>query len=518
MTLSPASAATTVAIDEILDEALLRTLEPAIATFDRLFASARPVGHVDGEPDGFDGLDRRGPLDRLLSSEWLLAAEVPDEFIRRLEDRELAYLRPHTVQPQRPPASLVLFDAGPDQLGQPRIAQLAVLVVLGRRARAAGAELRWGTLGDPGRFEASGQHALRRFVEARTWERPAELPLDAFVDDALVVSRRPGPPFAAQQLELSDDGDEVVATLIDHRTRIRRQARIPMPPQPDAVRLHRNPGGRQSGPIRQAQERVPISNLVFDQAGNKLLARVEAHRVAVYPVPNSPSDKPGRTRYASAPTSEGVIAAAGRVKKSILLVHIVDDGAAIVVRNVGGNVTGPTGRFRLENRRIPTPGVDDVLGRVTWTDGTLRVHVGGLRLTYTGSAYRVDQAEIAFRWGRAGFDLSATPTEEGWLVRAGSVEWRHQGGQVRGVFPRSVPTLGEPHRSEARLVITDDDGRSLVGMGPTGEREVLYNAGEPIVDAVFHERVPTYAVRTASGRVVVRSWLYTETLLEILPR
>ena len=40
-------------------------------------ASEEPL--ADGDPDGFLGLSRRGPYERLLLTEWLLSTEAPDE-------------------------------------------------------------------------------------------------------------------------------------------------------------------------------------------------------------------------------------------------------------------------------------------------------------------------------------------------------------------------------------------------------------------------------------------------------
>jgi hypothetical protein len=41
-------------------------------------------------------------------------------------------------------ASLALFDAGPSQLGSPRIAHIAALIVLANRADSAGSSFTWG--------------------------------------------------------------------------------------------------------------------------------------------------------------------------------------------------------------------------------------------------------------------------------------------------------------------------------------------------------------------------------------
>ena len=102
-----------------------------------------------GELDGYDGLARRGPAERMLTSEWLLATEVPDEWSRRAAEGELAYLNPNFRRPQTHSITAALFDCGPDVLGTPRLAQLAALLVLARRARAAGAEFLWGVLQSP---------------------------------------------------------------------------------------------------------------------------------------------------------------------------------------------------------------------------------------------------------------------------------------------------------------------------------------------------------------------------------
>ena len=505
-----------VAVDALINDVLLRTLEPAIAALDRLFESARSAPHDDGEPDGFDGLDRRGSLERLLPTEWLLATEAPDEFIRRYEHRELGYLRLNSTRPQRPQTALVLFDTGPDQLGRPRVAQLATLVVLARRAAAAGAELRWGSLQHPGRHTATGSDTIEAFIAARTLAPPGELPLDAFVDDSLVVSPLPGPPYAARQLVLSDEGDAVAAQLVDRRGGGSHRALIPMPRPEDGVRLLRNPTGARAPSAGPAKTRAaPISNLVFDERGNKLLARIEPHRLAVYPVPNSAHDTQGRIRYVATLPRDGVIAAAGRVKKSVLTVNVIKEGKAIVVSNFGGNVTGPTGRYDLEGDPIPVPTIDSPLGRLTWADGKLRVHLGVYRLTQIDGGYRVDWADQSRRWGPAGSDLSATPVEGRWVMRFGAEEWYDE-GPVFGLYVQDDWSGGSHHRSP-RIVVLSEDGRTLLALGPKGEEHPLYQAGEVIVDAVVHPESCTYAVRTASGRVVVRSRGYDSTLYETSP-
>ena len=98
------------------------------------------------EPDGVGDLQRRGPYERLLSSEWLLADEVPDEFMRRAVGGEHMFLAPQYRAREANRLIVVLFDAGPLQWGAARLVHIALLMLLARRAEEAGAQLRWGIL------------------------------------------------------------------------------------------------------------------------------------------------------------------------------------------------------------------------------------------------------------------------------------------------------------------------------------------------------------------------------------
>lgn len=123
------------------------------------------------EPDGLGDLQRRGPYERLLSSEWLLADEVPDEFLRRAAVGEHMFLAPQYRAHQANRLIVVLFDAGPLQLGAARLVHLALLILLARRALEAGAELRWGILQDaPRLYEFDSSAQLKRLLNARTWQ------------------------------------------------------------------------------------------------------------------------------------------------------------------------------------------------------------------------------------------------------------------------------------------------------------------------------------------------------------
>ena len=123
-----------------------------------------------GTPDGFDGLARHGSYERLLLSEWALADELPDEFMRRAVMGEHLFLNPAQATPNLARVSLALFDAGPNQLGTPRLAHLAVLLVLARRAAAVGANFVWGVVqGAPDKaFSEVSAATVRHLLEARS--------------------------------------------------------------------------------------------------------------------------------------------------------------------------------------------------------------------------------------------------------------------------------------------------------------------------------------------------------------
>lgn len=127
---------------------------------------ARPRPHGD-DPDGYDGLDRRGPYDRLVLSEWALADAVPEEFDRRAAAGEQSFLRLDRRDRTKGVRCVAFFDGGPDQLGSPRVVQLAALVVLWRRARASHATFRWGPLAGGALHETVDRATVQAFLGAR---------------------------------------------------------------------------------------------------------------------------------------------------------------------------------------------------------------------------------------------------------------------------------------------------------------------------------------------------------------
>jgi hypothetical protein len=121
---------------DCFSETLQTAFAPWLPQLDALIGPPHaPRPQHDGEPEGFDGLTQRGRYERLLLSEWLLADEEPLEFMRRAAMGQHLFTALARKSPTQSRCCLVLFDTGPTQLGAPRLAQLALLIVLARRVR-----------------------------------------------------------------------------------------------------------------------------------------------------------------------------------------------------------------------------------------------------------------------------------------------------------------------------------------------------------------------------------------------
>ena len=163
-------------------------LAPLLHRLDELFARHGDTEAPAGEPAGLAGLTYRGLPERLLVSEWLLADELPEEFLRRAAMRELLHL--DTAYRHAPPAgtSRVVVDVGPAQAGVARLVQLAVLIVLHRRAADRGSTLEVGVLGEPEESWHTGD--LPELLRAWQTARHADEPVPAQVEARARAARR----------------------------------------------------------------------------------------------------------------------------------------------------------------------------------------------------------------------------------------------------------------------------------------------------------------------------------------
>ncbi|MBM7112976.1 hypothetical protein [Archangium primigenium] len=325
----------------LFPEELALALGGAVARLAAALGPPRIRGDASGgEPQGYDGLTRRGTPDRLLVSEWLLAMEAPDEFVRRAAFGEQAYLRPAFRAPREGRRCVVLLDAGPDQLGAPRIAHLALLVVLARRAEAAGADFLWGVLqASPEEGTTPGVTAatLDTWLKRRRAEPPDEARLGAWREGLrgagaaeevwLVGSARLGRLRGTEGLSRVAV-DEVVAPGPRRLAVEVRPARGPvrpvvldLPPVAQCVRLLRDPFGTATAAPRSGFD-SPVRSLRFSPEGLRLLLSHADGSVSVLAPPHSPRATLARPRRFLSRPDERVLAFGWRPTGGLLVLTL----------------------------------------------------------------------------------------------------------------------------------------------------------------------------------------------------
>lgn len=302
------------------------------------------------EPDGLGDLHRRGPYERLLSSEWLLADEVPDEFLRRAVGGEHMFLAPQYRAREASRLIVVLFDAGPLQLGAARLVHLALLMLLARRAQEAGAQLRWGILqGTPVLQELDSAAQLTRLLEARTYEVVSDNHWLAWRDalaeqtvgECWVVGQRLPPTDSTTcthrvQITRNLDGRSLSFALQS------RRVSLPMPDEQQAVRLLKGqfdnavhtPASSAAGRVARVALTLPP---VISGSGNYVALRLlDEHGMAVIKLPNKNQKKTLEVRRRLWGKHQHVFAAAFNYRS---LGAVLGDGNLLTFWNIPGMVS-----------------------------------------------------------------------------------------------------------------------------------------------------------------------------------
>lgn len=280
---------------EPLGAALVRVMAPLHAAIGPL---KRGGARGQGDFDGYDGLTRRGPYERLLSTEWLLAEEMPDEFLRRAAMHEHAFLQPAHRVPRAARVCAALFDAGPDQLGTARIAHLAALIVLARRAADAGCHFEWGVLQrDAIPVTTVDSAALGTLLQARTFTPATDADIRRWrdvwrdADEIWIVGAAVQASNAIHIQETVDDrGDRALRVDIRRAGHPPRDVLLPLPDSEDCVRLLRDPfRPPRALPVRVGRaDDIPRSPLVIVDRGNRVCGRGQDNDVLLFPIPGAP--------------------------------------------------------------------------------------------------------------------------------------------------------------------------------------------------------------------------------------
>ena len=342
---------------ELFPAELQLSLGQLVRRLDQLIGPLHVNTHqLSGEPDGFDGIVRRGSYERLLLSEWVLADEVPDEFIRRAAVGEHSFFNLARRSPAGATVSVALFDAGPNQLGQPRLVHLAALIVLARRAAQARTPFQWGIFQSPetplltGVTEASVLTLLRARSHREITEQDLEtwfstLGISSAPEDFWLVSGPRSRQFSrlsnVSRLEVNDlvSTPNRVLVTIATRTRTIPEIELELPDDQASVRLLRDPFqvSRLPSKLVLGSQYVPASNFVFSFNHTKLFARSTQGELIAYPIPNSPRAPVGKPRLYHS-KSKLTIAAVGRIKKTMWI--LTSTGKVISSESLRGGWDG----------------------------------------------------------------------------------------------------------------------------------------------------------------------------------
>jgi hypothetical protein len=290
---------------------MLQRLHPLLGSF---------RGHSQGgepELEGLDDLRLRGSYQHLLASEWLLAEDMPDEFLRRAASGEHMFLAPRPRARRADRSVIALFDSGPLQLGAPRLAHIAIWILLARRAQQAQAEFRWGSLQSPGElFEARSTGNLKTLLFRRTFALPNAASLAAW-RNALDERRTSGELWA---IGASFDQTELqVAPSFTHRVCLQkdlqgtaldvslfergtqRGTRLPLPESNSAAPLLRGWFNREASPQQYtrharavALKRPPVISL---DGTRVCMALRDEPGALVFMIPRSAMDHAAEPRY-----------------------------------------------------------------------------------------------------------------------------------------------------------------------------------------------------------------------------
>jgi len=264
------------------------------------------------EPDGISDLRRRGSYERLLISEWAVADAAPDEFFRRAATGEHLFLAVGEKVRKAERRTIALFDVGPLQLGAPRLAHIALWILLARRAAEMNARFAWGVTQAPGElFDADSPDMLKRLLHARSLTTASPKHWQEWLTWATTQSQTTGEwwdvgqsdveslisthQFSAKRA-LSEDAIEVTLQQRDRK----RVLSLPLPDEEPSLRLLRgeflmkaNPSAHQVHGDKFSLKQPPL----ITSNGRYVAAALLSFGAHVFSIPESPDKRSKHHRH-----------------------------------------------------------------------------------------------------------------------------------------------------------------------------------------------------------------------------
>ncbi len=254
-------------------------------------------------PIGSGDIVRRGEFDRLLASEWLIADAVPEEFLRRAANHELLFTGPVPDATPDTQHCVVLFDCGPEQLGEPRLLHLVLFILIARRAEDAGIAMHWGSLQNPGELSSlNGQKGIRHLLNQRSLRPVLEADVKAWQTALEENQIKPEDVWCICSTRLSLPTRIKTHFRIAHdmltqqlkvqltRSQTSRHVMLPLPAEQLAVRILRNPFQPLSPPpasrVHAASPSLQFAP-VFSESGTSVAIRTMEKSTQIVFIPNS---------------------------------------------------------------------------------------------------------------------------------------------------------------------------------------------------------------------------------------
>jgi hypothetical protein len=360
----------------LFPEDIALSLGPMVSRIAALVGGWRQDYAPHGTPDGHAGIDTRGLYDRLLATEWALLEELPDEFLRRAVSGEHLFLQRAYQDLAAARQSIVLFDAGPDQLGAPRLVHLAILIVLAQRAAAHDASLQWGTFQDRDKRLVDGvtKTNVRHLLVARCEQSVAADDIREWVacdalqsasetwfigGERIAFAAREHGASALTVSEMLDPGTppRIRVTVASPQQAGAREAILDVPSGQAAVQTLRDPfdihvAGRQTTSYAIA----PNSNMLFSPDGRKLYVRGVGGEVIAVQIPNSPRATVGRPWAFAAPAGHAILAVGQSwSKRRVVVLAQQENELTVHVLSKRGGLANEVWRCSAVNYQLPQP-------------------------------------------------------------------------------------------------------------------------------------------------------------------
>jgi hypothetical protein len=330
--------------------------------------------HTEGRvaPDGFGGLAKRGSYERLIASDWMLADELPEEFMRRSVMGEHLFWKLAYREPAQSRSVLALFDAGPEQLGAPRLLHLATLAVLHARAQRLKVAFHWAVLQGEDMYEGMSAQEIKIFLGARghlsataeDFERwSARTDEAALSGEIWIIGGDRSRRFAPRQwsaLRISEPLEPGVAKLRAEVCRAGKPARsieLQLPAPQLCARALRDPfPAVRPKPAVPPAATLPVEmqaeGMVF--FGRRLYMLAEKKHVLSALVPNSTHARQGGVRRYEIHHETPV--AVGRSSRATVVAAVNDSRTYLSLRSYGRTVFLADGNYQISREdaaRLP---------------------------------------------------------------------------------------------------------------------------------------------------------------------